>query len=133
MDKLYIATMIKKRKLEGGDMYICECCGVIAGLLFGTTFLSSRSKKYKPMINKELDNIDGYALITNEIDLSKSKFLLSEDKYAYYNLIEIKDYNTIEEEINNLYNKFKDVSYFINLDVTTPYIIRYKNSIINQN
>ena len=126
MDKLYIATMIKKKKLEGGDMYICSCCGIIVGLLFGTTFLSSRSKKYKPMLSNTFSNADGVAVITNEYDKNNIEFLKSNDKYAYYNLIEVEDYDKIEEMITNLKEKYKDVSYFINLDGTTPYIIRYK-------
>ena len=126
MDKLYIATMIRKRKIENGKMYICDICGIIVGLLFGTTFLSSRSKKYKPMLNTKIGNIEGLTIITKDMNLNN--FLLSNEKYAYYNLIEVNNFDNIEKMIEEEREKYKDISYFINLDSDIPYIIKYKKN-----
>lgn len=126
MDKLFIAGLYKKRRLDDREMYICEYCGVIVGVLFGTHFLSSRSIHYLPMIRSTFKNSDNMISFDFSYDYSKDKFLSSNEVYCYYDLEEVVDYSKINDMIFDFDYKFKGVSYFINLEDKTPYMFRYK-------
>ena len=123
MNHLYIANLVRKKKISDG-MIICYSVGPIVGVLIGTHFLSSRNKVYLPMIRKKV-SFDELTYL-RDFSLEKEEFLSSSFEYAYYELKEIEDYSLLEEEIVKYRENFHSVNYFICLEGTTPYIIRYK-------
>lgn len=123
MNNLYIAILVKKQKLSEG-IYICKSIGPIIGLLFGTHFLSSHSKKYNPMFSK-LNTLEGNQFY-QDIDFSKEKFFSTDEKYAYYELKKISNYDNLDMEVEEYKKKYHKICYFIDFTTKVPVFIRYK-------
>lgn len=125
MNQLYIAIMVRKKKIREGQ-FICEAIGPIVGVLFGSYFLSSHSKKYCPMIRKKISfSSDEFYL--DDFSYESETFLNSDLEYAYYELQKVEDYNKLDDLILGYKEKYKNVCYYINYDCCSPFIIRYKD------
>ena len=123
MKELYIANLVKKKKVMP-DVYICEVIGPIVGLLLGTHFLSSHSKKYVPMITK-FQFLDGNQFY-QDIDFSKEPFFSSDEEYAYYNLKKVENYDRLEKIIEDYKKEYSHICYFVDCTTKVPVFIRYK-------
>lgn len=121
MDTLYIALLVRKKKLEN-HCYICEGVGPIVGLLMGNHFLSSHSKHYLPMISKNCLFQDGYYYLNDYQDC----FFQSNQEYGYYEIKKVEDYSLLDEMIDEYKKKFDKVCYFADFGRTTPIVMRYK-------
>lgn len=123
MNELYIASLVKKIKVGEGT-FICRTIGPVVGLLLGTYFLSSHSKKYIPMF-RGINDLEGNQFY-KEIDFSKEKFFHSDEEYAYYQLKKIEDYRDLEEVVEEYRKIYHKVCYFFDFSTRVPTMIRYK-------
>jgi len=124
MNKLYIALLVHKRKIEEGR-FICDGVGPIVGVLLGTHFLSSHSKHYIPMIKNKV-HFEQDEFYLENYSFEQDEFFSSDFEYGYYELQEVTDYLQLESMILDYKKKFDKVSYFIDFARMTPTIIRYK-------
>ena len=127
MKNIYIATLIKKEKIQE-NIYICKSIGPIVGFLFGSHFLSSHSKHYIPMFSK-FNQMNGNQFY-QDIILEEEKFFTSNEEYAYYELKKIENYDNLEVEIQDYKNKYNNVDYFLDFTTKVPVLIRYKRKTI---
>lgn len=126
MKELYIASLVKKEKVMD-NIFICKTIGPIVGLLFGSHFLSSHSKKYNPMFTK-LKSLEGNQFY-QEIDFSQEPFFYGEEEYAYYELKKIDDYQNIEHMVKEYKKIYDRVCYYIDFSTKVPTMIRYKKKV----
>lgn len=124
-NKVYVGLLLKKRKVDVREYYVCEAIGPIVGVLFGSRFLSSRNKAYLPLFKKKF-SIDNELVFDGSFDYKTDTHLDSSEEYLYTDVTEVDDIGNIESIINNYKDKYKDVCYFFYCESTDPYMIRYK-------
>ena len=124
MNELYIANLVKKQEVMNG-IYICKTIGPIVGLLLGTHFLSSHSKKYSPMLT-QISLLQGTHFYM-DLDFSKEPFFSSKEAYAYCELQKVEQYDHLDKMIEEYKKRYDGVSYYMDFTRQNPIMIRYKN------
>ncbi len=124
MNDLYIANLVRKERFTDG-IFICKTIGPVVGLLFGTHFLSSHSRKYIPLFYKDTSFSEKQCYIS-DMEFSENSIFNSSEYYAYCELKKIEDYDSMESYIQEYKKLYDHVCYYVDFTHGGVICIRYK-------